>query len=330
MRALRQALLLALLLPLAVLFSPLAALAQAQAPAFPTKPIRLIVPWPPGGVTDVLSRAVAQAMGDSMGQQLLVENHPGAGGTIGMAQAAKAAPDGYTIVTSDVPSHAISATLYAKLPYDVLKDFEPIGMVAGSPMVLATNPSFNVKTFPEFVKLVRANPGKFTYGSSGNGSITHLAMERMKRELGLDMLHIPYKGTIPAIQSVLSADGIVAFGTIPGVLPHAKAGKLIMLGNSFARRFDQIPDVPPIAKFDPGFDMGFYTAMWAPAKTPAPIIERLHAELVKAFKQDKVKTVFAASAAEPGAMDPEQLRAYMAKEVKAWGAIVKAVGLTID
>jgi len=320
MRAFRQALLLVALL------APLAALAQA----YPAKPIKLIVPWPPGGVTDVLSRAVAQAMGDSLGQQLVIENHPGAGGTIGMGIASKAAGDGYTIVTSDVPSHAISATLYKKLPYDVQKDFEPVGMVAGSPMVLATNPAFNARTFPEFVKLVKANPGKFTYGSSGNGSITHLAMERMKRELGLDMVHVPYKGTIPAIQSVLAADGIVAFGTIPGVLPHAKAGKLVMLGNSFAKRFGQIPDVPPIADYDPGFDMGFYTAMWAPAKTPKPVIDKLSAELAKAFAQERVKTVFSASAAEPGNMDPEQLRAYMAKEVKAWGEIVKAVGLTID
>jgi tripartite-type tricarboxylate transporter receptor subunit TctC len=314
------------LLFLAALALPLQALAQA----YPSKPIRLIVPWPAGGVTDALTRAVAQAMGESMGQQLVVENRPGAGGTIGMALVANAPADGYTIVASDLPSHAISATLYSKLPYDVLRDFEPVGMIAGSPMVLATNPVFNARTMPEFIRLVQANPGKYSYGSSGNGSITHLAIERMKRQLNLDMVHIPFKGTIPAVQSVLAGDTIVAFGTIPGVQPHAKVGKLVMLGNSFARRFDQIPEVPPIADYAPGYDMAFYTAMWAPAKTPREIVDRLYAEMAKAFTQQRVKDVFAASAAEPGSMNPAQLQDYMTKEVKAWGDVVRAVGLKVD
>jgi tripartite-type tricarboxylate transporter receptor subunit TctC len=314
------------LIILAALVLPVQALAQA----YPAKPIRLIVPWPAGGVTDALTRVVAQAMGESMGQQLVIENRPGAGGTIGMALVAKAPADGYTVVATDAPSHSISATLYAKLPYDVLGDFEPVGMIAGSPMVLATNPVFNVKTFSELVRLVKANPGKFSYGSSGNGSITHLAMERIKRELDLDLVHVPYKGTIPAIQSVLAGDAIIAFGTIPGVLPHAKAGKLVMLGNSLARRFNQIPEVPPIADYAPGFDMAFYTAMWMPARTPKEIVNRLHAELTKAFTQQKVKDVFAASAAEPGSMNPAQLQEYMAREVKAWGDVVRAVGLKVD
>jgi tripartite-type tricarboxylate transporter receptor subunit TctC len=277
-----------------------------------------------------MARIVMEQVGKQLGQTFVIENRPGAGGTIGMGLAAKAAPDGYTIVTSDVPSHAISASLYARLPYDVVGDFEPVGMVAGSPMVLAASPSFDVKTFPDFVRLVKASPGKYSYGSSGNGSITHLAIERMKRELNLDVVHVPYKGTIPALQAVLAGDAIVAFGTIPGVLPHAKAGKLVMIGNSFARRFGQIPEVPPIADYDPGFDMGFYTAMWAPARTPRGIVNRLNDELSKAFAQQKVKEVFAASAAEPGNMTPSQLQAYMAKEVKAWGEVVRAVGLKVD
>ena len=311
---------------LAALLLPLQVLGQA----YPAKPIRLVVPWTAGGVTDALSRVVAQAMSESMGQQVVIENRPGAGGTIGMTLVAKAAADGYTLVATDLPSHAISATLYSKLPYDVLGEFEPVGMIAGSPMVLATNPAFGAKTFPEFIRLVKANPGKFSYASSGNGSITHLAIERLKRELDLDMVHVPYKGTIPAIQSVLAGDAIVAFGTIPGVLPHAKAGKLVMLGNSFARRFDQIPDVPPIADHAPGFDMAFYTAMLAPAKTPREILNRLHAELSKAFAQQKVKDVFAASVAEPGSMNPSQLQEYMTQEVKVWGDVVRAVGLKVD
>jgi len=318
----------------AVLSAALLATALAAATAFaqpyPAKPIRVVVPWPPGGVTDVLTRAVAQAMSESIGQQLVIENRPGAGGTIGMALVAKAPADGYTVAASDVPTHAISATLYEKLPYDVLKDFDTVGVVGGSPMVLATNRSFNVKTFPEFVQLVKANPGKYSYASSGNGSLTHLAMERLKREAGVDMIHVPFKGTVPAIQSVLASDTIVAFGTIPGVVPHAKADKLALLGASFAKRFAQLPDVPPIADYLPGFDLGFYTALWVPANTPGEVVERLHAELTKAFARPRVREVFAASAAEPGNMTPAQLRDYMHSEVKAWGEIVHALGLKVD
>ena len=310
----------------AALALPLHALAQA----YPSKPIRFVVPWPAGGVTDALTRVVAQAMSESMGQQIVVENRPGAGGTIGMAMVAKAPADGYTVAATDLPSHAISATLYAKLPYDVLGDFESVGMVFGAPMVLTTNPSFNAKSFTELIRLAKANPGKYSYASSGNGAITHLAIERIKRELDLDIVHVPYKGTVPAIQAVLAGDAIVAFGPIPGVLPHAKAGKLVMLANSFSRRYNQIPDVPPIADYAPGFDMAFYTALYAPAKTPKEIVARLHAELAKALAQQRVKDVFAASAAEPGSMNPSQLQDYMIQEVKVWGDVVRALGLKVD
>ena len=305
---------------------PLSVLSQA----YPVKPIRLVIPWPAGGVTDALTRAVAQAMSESMGQQIVVDNRPGAGGVIGMALVAKAAPDGYTLVATDQPSHAISATLYSKLPYDVLGDFESVGMIGGAPMVFATNPSLNVKSFPDFIQLVKSNPGKYSYGSSGNGSITHLAIERLKRQLDLNIVHIPYKGTAPAIQSVLAGESAAAFGTITGILPHAKSGKLVMLGNSFARRFDQIPDVPPISDYAAGFDMAFYAAIWAPIKTPKEIVLKLHAELAKALSQQKVKAVFAAMAAEPGNMNPSQLQEYMVQDVKLWGEAVRALDLKVD
>ena len=288
------------------------------------------MPWPPAGVTDVLTRALVHAMSESMGQQFVVENRPGAGGTLGLAPVAKSAPDGYTLVASDVPSHAISATLYARLPYDVLNDFEPIAMIAGSPMVLSTNPALGARSLPEFIKIARSSPAKLSYASSGNGSITHLAMERLKQMAGIDMVHVPYKGTVPAIASVLSGDTALAFGTIPGVVPHAKAGKLVLLGASFGKRFSQIQEVPAIAETLPGYDMGFYTALFAPAKTPKEIVEKLYQEVVKAHAQPKVREVFANSAAEPGTMTPAQLKQYLASEVKAWGEIVRAVGLKID
>jgi tripartite-type tricarboxylate transporter receptor subunit TctC len=301
----------------------------AFAQSYPAKPVRVVVPWPPAGVTDVLTRALVHAMSESMGQQFVVENRPGAGGTLGLAPVAKSAPDGYTLVASDVPSHAISATLYGKLPYDVLGDFEPIAMIAGSPMVLIASPGVGARTLPDFIRYAKANPGR-SYGSSGNGSITHLAIERLKREAGIDLVHVPYKGTVPAIASVLSGDTVLAFGTIPGVAPHAKSGKLAMLGASFGKRFSQIPEVPAIAETLPGYDMGFYTALFAPAKTPREVIDKLAAEVAKAHAQPKVREIFANSAAEPGTMSPAQLKDYMAAEVRAWGDVVRAVGLKID
>ena len=307
----------------------LAMATSAAAQTYPAKPVKVIVPWPPAGVSDVLARALAQAMTETSGQQFIVENKPGAGGTLGMAQLAKSPADGYTLAASDIPSHAISASLYAKLPYDVLADFEPIAVIAGSPMVLVTQPSLNARSVAEFIQLARQKPG-MAYGSSGNGSITHLAIERMKQLAGIDLQHVPFKGTVGAVSSVLAGDTALAFGTIPGVVPHAKAGKLVLLGSSFAKRFSRIPEVPPIADTLPGFDMGFYTALFAPAGTPRDVLQRAYAVTQKAFGNPRLKAVYAASAAEPGAMTSAELKSYMAAEVKSWGDVVHKVGLKID
>jgi tripartite-type tricarboxylate transporter receptor subunit TctC len=311
-----------------LLFCALAA--PACALPFPSKPIRIVVPWTPGGVTDVLTRAVAVQMGESMGQQVVIENRPGAGGTIGIAAVVKSPPDGYTLVMTDVPSHAISASLYSKLPYDPAKDLEAIAMAAGSPMVLATHPGMKAANLAEFLQVMRSSPGKYSYASSGNGSVTHLAMERLKLMTGLELAHIPFKGTVPAIQSVLAADTAMAFGTIPGVAQHAKAGKLVLLGVSFPRRFSQLPEVPPIGEQVAGFDMGFYTALFAPAKTPKDVIDRLHAATMKALAHPKTREIYAASAAEPGSMSPTELQAYVAREIKDWAEVVRATGLKVD
>ena len=315
----------------ATLFVVCCALAGAPlAQPYPSKPVRMVVPWPPGGVSDVLARAVAQHMAEPLGQQVVVENRPGAGGTIGVAAVAKSPADGYTLVMTDVPSHAISASLYSKLPYDPAKDLEPIAMAAGSPMVLATHPGMKAGSLAEFLQVMRSSPGKYSYGSSGNGSVTHLAIERLKLMAKLDLAHIPFKGTVPAIQSVLAADTAVAFGTIPGVASHAKAGKLVLLGVSFPRRFSQLPEVPPIGDQVAGFDMGFYTALFAPAKTPKDVIDRLHAATMKALAHPRTREIFAASAAEPGTMSPAELSAYVAREIRDWGEVVRATGLKID
>ncbi len=211
----------------------------------------------------------------------------------------------------------------------MLADFEPIAVIAGSPMVLVTHPSYNVRSVAEFIQFAKQKQS-LAYGSSGNGSITHLAIERMKQETGISLEHVPFKGTVGAVSSVLAGDTALAFGTIPGVVPHAKAGKLILLGSSFAKRFSQIPDVPPIADTLPGFDMGFYTALFAPAGTPPDIVQRAYAATQKAFGNVHLKQVYSASAAEPGTMTTPELKSYMAAEVKSWGEVVRRVGLKID
>ena len=312
---------------LAVILLALATSVAAQ--PYPAKPVRVIVPWPPAGVSDILARTLAQALTETSGQQFIVENKPGAGGTLGMAQVAKSPPDGYTLAASDIPSHAISASLYAKLPYDVLADFEPVAVIAGSPMVLVTQPSLNARSVADFIRLAKSKPG-MAYGSSGNGSITHLAIERMKQETGIDLQHVPFKGTVGAVASVMAGDTVLAFGTIPGTVPHSKAGKLVLLGSSFSKRFSQIPEVPPVADTLPGFDMGFYTALFAPAGTPRDILQRIYAVTGKAFANPKLKEIYAASAAEPGTMSSAELKAYMTTEVKNWGDVVRKVGLKID
>src|SRR5438105_11777695 len=307
----------------------LAMATSAAAQTYPAKPVKIIVPWPPAGVSDVLARALAQAMTETSGQQFIVENKPGAGGTLGMAQLTKSLADVYTLAASDIPSHAISASLYAKLPYDVLADFEPVAVIAGWRMVLVTQPSLNARSVADFIQLAKTKPG-MAYGSSGNGSITHLAIERMKQLTGIDLQHVPFKGTVGAVSSVLAGDTVLAFGTIPGTVPHAKAGKLVLLGSSFSKRFSQIPDVPPIADTLSGFDMGFYTALFAPAGTPPDIIQRAYAATQKAFGNAHLKQVYSASAAEPGTMSTAELKSYMASEVKSWGEVVRKIGLKID
>src|SRR5439155_15354009 len=289
----------------ATLLFALATVATAQ--TYPAKPVKIIVPWPPAGVSDILARALAQALTETSGQQFVVENKPGAGGTLGMAQLAKSPADGYTLAASDIPSHAISASLYAKLPYEVLADFEPVAVIAGSPMVLVTQPSLNARSVAEFIQLAKGKPG-MAYGSSGNGSITHLAIGRIKQLTGIDLQHVPFKGTVGAVSSVLGGDTVLAFGTIPGTVPHAKAGKLVLLGSSFAKRFSQIPDVAPIADTLSGFDMGFYTALFAPAGTPRDVLQRVYAEPTKAFANPRLEEVYGASAAERGTMTSAQLK----------------------
>ena len=248
----------------------------ATAQGYPNRSIRIVLPWPAGGITDVITRAINMHLSEVFAQQLVIDNRPGAGGTLGVALAARAPADGYTLLMTDIASHCISATLYgSKLPYDTLKDLQPIMMVAGSPMVLVANPAPQVRTLSQLIKLAKSRPGQLNYASSGAGSITHLAAVRMQKLGGVDILHVPFKGSIPAASSVMSGETFMSFSTIPASLAHARSGRLVMIAQSFAKRAPQIPDVPTLAETLGDFDLGFLSGLWAPAGTPRAIVDRL-------------------------------------------------------
>jgi tripartite-type tricarboxylate transporter receptor subunit TctC len=301
--------------------------AQAMAQPYPNRPIRAVIPWPAGGITDVITRAVGQQLSESMGQAVVVDNRAGAGGTLGAGIVAKAAADGYTLLFHDIASHCISATLYSRLPYHPLRDFEPIAMVAGSPMVLIANPALKVRTLAQLIELAKSKPGQLIYASSGVGAITHLAPVRLNRITGMNMQHVPFKGSIASATSVISGETAVSFSTIPASLGHAKNGRLVLLAVSFAKRSAQIPDVPTIAETVGEYDLGLYTGAWAPKGAPEAVVQRLSAEIRKALEQPKVKDILTSVSAVPGTMSPKEFGAYLAKEVRVWGEVVRAENL---
>ena len=308
--------------------------AVAQAPsagAYPNRSIRIVLPWPAGGITDVIMRAVNIHLTEAFGQQLVIDNRPGAGGTLGAALVAKAPADGYTLLMHDIASHCISATLYgAKLPYDPQKDFQPVMMVAGSPMVLVANPAPQVRTLPQLIALAKARPGQLNYASSGAGSITHLAAVRLQKLGGVELQHVPFKGSIPAASSVMNGETFISFSTIPAALPHAKTGRLAMIAQSFAKRAPQIPDVPTIAETLGNFDLGLLSGLWLPAGTPRAVAERLHAEVIRAMEQPKVKDILSANAAIPGRMSTQEFTEYLARETRSWGENVRSSGVRVE
>jgi tripartite-type tricarboxylate transporter receptor subunit TctC len=305
-------------------------LPPAGAQEYPTKPIRMVVPWPPGGVTDVIARGLAASLSESLGQQVILDNRPGAAGTLGVGIVAKSLPDGYTLMMTDVPSHAISASLYTTLPYDPLKDVEPIALPARSPLVLVVNPKLGVNTIPQLIEYAKARPGQLAFASSGPGSITHLTSERFKRDTGVNLLHVPYKGGVPATTAIVAGESGMGFACISAALPQVKAGRLTLLGVTSLKRSPLFPDVPAVAETVHGFEMGCNTGFFAPGGTPRSIVGRLHAEAMKAVEQPKMKDLLATNSAESAPFTQAQFKAYVAKEVHDWGEVVRAAGLKVD
>lgn len=308
----------------------LTAISYAGAQEYPTKPIRMVIPWPPGGVTDVIARGLAQGLSELLGQQVVLDNRPGAAGTLGVGITAKSLPDGYTLMMTDVPSHAISASLYKSLPYDPLKDIEPISLPSRSPLVLVVNPKLGIKSIPQLIEYAKARPGELSFASSGPGSITHLTAERFKRDTGTNMLHVPYKGGVPATAALVGGEAGIYFSCISAAIPYIKGGRLGFLGITSPKRSPLYPDVPAVAEAIPGFEMGCNTGFFAPGGTPRAIVQRLHAEAMKVVEQPRMKELLVSNSAEPAPFTQAQFKAYVAKEVRDWGAVVRAAGLKVD
>jgi tripartite-type tricarboxylate transporter receptor subunit TctC len=304
-------------------------LALAQAPAYPTKTIRLIVPFAPGGASDLTARTLAQKMGESLGQTIVVDNKPGANGVLGDDLASKAPPDGYTLLLTDRGSLTVNPSLYRKLPYDPLKDFSYIGIATDGPYVLVVNPKLNVSTVQELVALSKSKPGTLSYASFGIGSMAQLNLEAFNQKMGTDMLHVPYKGASPAAQAAVAGDVGVTIAAVPAVQGFIKDGRLRALAVGSDKRFAVLPGVPTMTEAGASDDIlvPTYFALLAPAHTPAPIVARLNAELKKALADPAVAERLADAGLVPVGSTPEAMAASVKRDVPRFAELVKKIGI---
>jgi tripartite-type tricarboxylate transporter receptor subunit TctC len=315
-----------------LLTSMLAAIATASSGAqdYPARPIRIVVPFSPGGAVDGPMRVIADAMAKSMNASVVVENKPGAGATIGADAVAKSPPDGYTLLLAS-QTNVISATLYKKLPYDAVEDFVPISLIGREPGVLVVNPSLPVKTFQEFVAYVKERPGKVDYASSGNGSGQHLFMALLASIVGLQMNHIPYRGSGQATTDLIGGQVQAAIPGTAGMVGHIKAGKLRPLAVTGAKRSPQLPDVPTLAESGvPGYEAYVWMGLMAPKDTPAAIVERLHREVLRALATDEVKKYMASAGIEIVGSTPAEFGAFYRAEKQRWAKVIRETGAKVD
>ena len=303
----------------------------ALAQSYPAKPIRLIVPFAAGGGNDNVARLVGKHLSDSLGQQLVIDNRPGAGGVLGAELAAKAVPDGYTLFLGGVGSHAVNPNLNVSLPYDPIRDFAPVALLAQAPLVLVVHPSVPADSITAFVALARSRPGQLNYASNGNGSSSHLAAVMFDSMTGVDMVHVPYKGLSPALTDLLSGRVQLMFSSVVAILPHIKAGKLRGLAVTGSRRLASMPNLPTIAESGlPGYEASSWYGVLAPAGTPREIVARLNAELVKALAQPEVRTSLLAEGAEPIGGSPEQFAAHIRSEMERLGKLIREAKIRLE
>lgn len=302
----------------------------ACAQQYPVRPVRVVVPFPPGGISDGLARVIVQHLSTTLGQQFVVENRPGAGTTLAAATVAKSPADGYTLYFTDVTTHAINASLYSRLPFDSVQDFSQVAMVAQTPLILIVHPSLPVKSVAELVALAKARPDEINYASSGNGTILHLSGETLKTMAKIKMLHIPYKGSAPAVAAVLGGEASISFSTTPAALPHIKADKLRALGVTSVTRSPVLPDVPAMTETLKGFDIVLYSGLMGPPGIPGDIVAQLNGEIAKMLTQQKIKDTWAGYGAAPVTMTPAKFTEHLRVDIAKLGKLVKAAGATVD
>ena len=301
------------------------------AQAYPAKPVRMVVPFPAGGATDIVGRLVAQKLSEAWGQQVIVDNRGGAGGTIGSDIAAKSAPDGYTILVATSSTHAIAPSLYSKLSYDPVRDFAPVTLMANATILLAVHPSVPARNVRELIALAKKQPKALSFASSGNGGISHLIGEQFKSMAGIQMLHVPYKGDTPALVDLVSGQVSLMFGTAVSFLPYVKGGRLKALAVTNPKRSPSVPDIPTVAESGlPGFEALQWFGIFAPAGTPKDIVARLNGEIVKILRLPDVRDRLAGLGADVVGNSPEQFAAFQKADAAKWARVVKESGAKID
>jgi tripartite-type tricarboxylate transporter receptor subunit TctC len=321
-----------LLAACAVLVTAVLAFAfPAQADTFPSRTVKLVVPFPPGGPLDATGRAIAQKLTEAWGQSVIVENKPGAGGNIGAGYVAKSAPDGYTVVMGALSTHAVNPSLYPKMPFDAQRDFAPITLVAITPNVLVVNPSLPVHSVKELIAYAKANPGKLSFGSGSIGSAGHLAGELFKVDAGVDMVHVPYKGAAPAMQGLLAGDTQLMFDNLASAMSQVNAGKLRALAVTTAERSKLVSDLPTMAEAGvPGFDISTWYGLLAPAGTPPDLIAKWNADVTKILSAPEMRERLATQGAEAAPDSPADFAKFIASELVKYAKIVKASGAKVD
>ena len=301
-----------------------------SAQQFPAKPIKIVVPFPVGGIADIYSRLIGNRWTEAWGQPVVVENRTGAGGNIAADLVAKAAPDGYTLVMGSLGTHAVNVSLFSKMPFDPVRDFAPISLALEAEGLLALHPSVPAQNVAELITLARSKPGGLTYASAGAGTASHLAGELFKAMAKVDMVHVPYKGNVPAITDLLAGQTSLIFATMPTILPHAKAGKLRALATIGTARSRAAPELPTVAETLPGFEVNNWVGLFAPAGTPPDIVRRLNAETDKFMRSKEIETRLTNEGARFIPMTPDQFGTFVKTEIAKWAPVVKASGAKAD
>ncbi|MGH6693557.1 MAG: tripartite tricarboxylate transporter substrate binding protein [Gammaproteobacteria bacterium] len=317
--------------PIAVCILALTAPVVSAQSDYPTRPVRLVHGFTPGGISDVLARALGAKLTDSLGQQVLVDPRPGAGTTIASDHIAKSPADGYTLFLQDITTHAINASLYRRLPYDSVRDFTPVTLIAASPLMLIVHPSLPVKSVKDLIALARKRPGEISHGSSGNGTIVHLAAEMLKSMADIRMVHVPYKGSPQAVTGLLSGEVAVSFATLPPALPMVAAGKLRALGVTTPQRTGAAPDVPTMKEAGlKDFELVLYTGILAPRGAPRPVVDRLNAEFGKAVRLPDIQKIYSNVGAVPVTSTPGEFATHISSEMAKLGKLVQLSGARVD